>query len=68
MIDGFWNPDMGDVPYTLTADETALLLDALYFAAEVYSASTAAVSDFAKVKRFQELADKIARCNRTIIE
>ena len=59
---------MDDVPYTLTAAETALVLDVLYFAADVYSACTGAVSDFAKVKRFQELADKIARGNRVIIE
>jgi hypothetical protein len=59
---------MGDVPYILTADETALLLDALCFAADLYSTSTAAASDFAKIKRFQELADKIARCTRIIIE
>jgi hypothetical protein len=62
------NTDMGDVPYILTADETALLLDVLYFAADVYSTCTAAASDFAKVKRFQGLADKIARCNRILIE
>jgi hypothetical protein len=65
MVSG--NTDM-NVSYILTVDETALLLDTLYFAADVYSASTAAASDFAKVKRFQELADKIARCNRIVIE
>jgi hypothetical protein len=68
MIDDSGNADMDDVPYILTADETALVLDVLYFAADVYSACTAAASDFAKVKRFQELADKIARRNRIIIE
>jgi hypothetical protein len=68
MNDGSGNTDMDDVPYILTAAETALVLDVLYFAADVYSACTGAVSDFAKVKRFQELADKIARRNRIIIE
>lgn len=58
---------MDDIPYTLTADEKALVLDVLSFAADVYSACTAAASDFAKVKRFQELSDKIARRNRIII-
>jgi hypothetical protein len=66
MVSG--NTDMCDVPKILTADETALLLDALYFAADVYSATTSVASDFARVKGFQELADKIARCTRIIIE
>jgi hypothetical protein len=59
---------MGDVPKILTADETALLLDALYFTADVYSATTAVASDFARVKGLQELADKIAGCSRIMIE
>ena len=73
MIDGSGNTDgntdRDDVPYTLTAAETALIVDVLYFAADLYSACTgAAVSDLAKVQRFRELADKIARRKRIIIE
>jgi hypothetical protein len=67
MTGGSGTTDMDDVPYILTAAET-VILDVLYFATDVYSACTGAASDFAKVKRFQELADKIAHRNRIIIE
>lgn len=68
MSDGSASTDMSDVPYVLTEDETTLVVDVLYFAAGVYSACNVAASDFAKSRQFQQLADKIARRNRIIVE